>query len=71
MCFSEFIRKNIFINLIIIFIYEKLMEVEFVLKRRNDLEKIYMVGKDEFFCLIKVYEELKNFNKWEDVLLYF
>lgn len=71
MCFSEFIRKNIFINLIIIFIYEKLMEVEFVLKRRNDLEKIYEVGKDEFFCLIKVYEELKNFNKWEDVLLYF
>lgn len=47
------------------------MEVEFVLKRRNDLEKIYKVGKDEFFCLIKVYEELKNFNKWEDVLLYF
>lgn len=51
--------------------YEKLLEVYFVLKRREDLDRIYEVGRNEFFCLIRVYEEMNNFNKWENLLICF
>lgn len=62
---------NYLININIVFVYEKLLEVYFVLKRREDLDRIYEVGRNEFFCLIRVYEEMNNFNKWEDLLICF
>lgn len=71
LCLCESIRKNTPTNPTIVFTYEKLMEANFALKRRDDLENTYAAGKDEFFRLIKVYEELNNFHKREDVLSHF
>ncbi|XP_048765483.2 uncharacterized protein LOC130046267 isoform X1 [Ostrea edulis] len=64
----ELIIKNTPTNPIIILTYENLMEAQFALKRKKDLEKTYEAGIDEFHRLIKVYEDLKNFNKRGDVL---
>ncbi|XP_011456017.3 uncharacterized protein [Magallana gigas] len=51
--------------------YEKLLEAYFGLKRREDLDRTYEAGRNEFFRLIRVYEEMNNFNKREDLLTRF
>lgn len=51
--------------------YEKLLEAYFALKRREDLDRTYEAGRNEFFRLIRVYEEMNNFNKREDLLIRF
>ncbi|XP_062617186.1 uncharacterized protein LOC134278901 isoform X2 [Saccostrea cucullata] len=68
LCLCDLIIKNNPTNPTIILTYEKLMEAQFALKRRKDLEKTYEGGIAEFYRLIKVYENLKNFNKRQDVL---
>lgn len=65
------IIQNTPTNPTIVFTYEKLLEANFALKRREAVDNTYEAGKKEFFRLIKVYEDLRNFNKREDVLLHF
>lgn len=40
-------------------------------ERREDLDRTYEAGRNEFFRLIRVYEEMNNFNKREDLLIRF
>lgn len=51
--------------------YEKLLEAYFALRRREDLDRTYEAGRNEFFRLIRVFEEMNNFNKREDLLTRF
>lgn len=51
--------------------YEKLLEAYFALRRREDLDRTYEAGRNEFFRLIGVFEEMNNFNKREDLLTRF
>ncbi|XP_078322375.1 uncharacterized protein LOC111103902 isoform X3 [Crassostrea virginica] len=51
--------------------YEKLLEAYFALERKEDMKSAFEAGKDEFLRLMKVYEDLKDFNKREEVLSHF
>lgn len=51
--------------------YEKLLEAYFALERKDDMKSAFEAGKDEFLRLMKVYEDLKDFNKREEVLSHF